>query len=367
MLDEKPTPTPVEVVMERPFRHEEGFLWLIYVSVQGDSTDVGDNFSDMVVYEDGKPLGPAQATHGDIRHEGSGRYSHWMDQLYFSTSDNSDPNTNGREYKYVVTPRDTMRDLASYGLRMARAYREPYANPSGKRMFEGLSVFELGPGSSLATAMAIAAYGGQAFVREREPLAWDVKRHGEIAKRMLDLLQEVGDPYDPAPLLHAIETGKPSDDVIYIMNEEVSEVCAKLKGKIDFTCSTAVLEHVYDAREELQFLYDISRSGADGYHAVDFRDHHYPERPLTFFLEGDVSYIESSQYLYSRGSRIRYPAFRGIAEEIGFTLREHKTEYADESYLDSFMKQLANSGSRFMGLTRKDVACLTAFLLFHKP
>src|SRR5262245_55159209 len=48
--------------------------------------------------EDGRPLGPGGALHEDIRQMGQGRYSHWGGALYFSTSDNSDPNTNGRKY-----------------------------------------------------------------------------------------------------------------------------------------------------------------------------------------------------------------------------------------------------------------------------
>jgi pectate lyase len=50
------------------------------------------------LYEDGVPLGPAHCLHAEIRGEGRGRYSHWGAELYFSTSDNSDPRTNGRRY-----------------------------------------------------------------------------------------------------------------------------------------------------------------------------------------------------------------------------------------------------------------------------
>jgi hypothetical protein len=52
------------------------------------------------VLEDGKPLpGPANAQHDDIRQVGQGSYSFWYDSVYFSTSDNSDPRTNGRQYE----------------------------------------------------------------------------------------------------------------------------------------------------------------------------------------------------------------------------------------------------------------------------
>src|SRR5882724_4430977 len=52
------------------------------------------------VWEEGRQLaGPSNALHDDIRKIGIGRYSFWHAQVYFSTSDNSDPRTNGRHYR----------------------------------------------------------------------------------------------------------------------------------------------------------------------------------------------------------------------------------------------------------------------------
>jgi len=51
------------------------------------------------LYEDDVPLGPLHTLHRSIRAFGEGRYSHWDWWLYFSTSDNSDPRTNGRTYR----------------------------------------------------------------------------------------------------------------------------------------------------------------------------------------------------------------------------------------------------------------------------
>jgi len=44
------------------------------------------------------PLLEAHSLHDDIRGVGQGRYSHWRNALLFSTSDNSDAQTNGRVY-----------------------------------------------------------------------------------------------------------------------------------------------------------------------------------------------------------------------------------------------------------------------------
>jgi hypothetical protein len=54
--------------------------------------------SRLILFEDGRPLGPPHQAHAEIRFLGNGRYSHWDNYILFSTSDNSDPRTNGRHY-----------------------------------------------------------------------------------------------------------------------------------------------------------------------------------------------------------------------------------------------------------------------------
>ncbi|MFH1345627.1 MAG: pectate lyase, partial [Pseudomonadota bacterium] len=61
-------------------------------SDSGDSP--GAINSSLVLCEDNLQLGPAHSLHADIAKLGRGRYSHWGKNIVFSTSDNSDPNTN---------------------------------------------------------------------------------------------------------------------------------------------------------------------------------------------------------------------------------------------------------------------------------
>jgi hypothetical protein len=59
------------------------------------------------LFEDGQPLGPPHSLHAEIRKNGRGAYSHWSSPdhyLLFSTSDNSDPNRNGRAYTFRLDP-----------------------------------------------------------------------------------------------------------------------------------------------------------------------------------------------------------------------------------------------------------------------
>lgn len=89
--------TDAVIPLAGPFNKETGFCWTITAPTDPDVRKLR-------LLEDGKELGPADAIHDDIRHVGQGRYSHWKAtdgsvSIYFSTSDNSDPNTNGRTYE----------------------------------------------------------------------------------------------------------------------------------------------------------------------------------------------------------------------------------------------------------------------------
>jgi predicted AlkP superfamily phosphohydrolase/phosphomutase len=83
---------------------QEGRAWIARIPDgfgAGDDLDA-PNASRLILYEDDRELGPSHAQHETIRQTGGGAYSHWRDSLYFSTSDGSDPRTNGRTYRIVL-------------------------------------------------------------------------------------------------------------------------------------------------------------------------------------------------------------------------------------------------------------------------
>jgi len=90
-----------EVLDPESMGHEIGFAYNASFN-HGAPSDIAGGHSDLVLMENGKPLGPPHSAHVDIRQQGLGRYSHWGARtLWFSTSDNSDPRTNRGEYKVV--------------------------------------------------------------------------------------------------------------------------------------------------------------------------------------------------------------------------------------------------------------------------
>jgi hypothetical protein len=83
-------------------RHESGLAYIAITHHPELSAHLHPSVA--TVLENGVPLpGPANATHGEIRHLGGGRYSFWHDAVYFSTPDNSDPRANGRTYAIRYT------------------------------------------------------------------------------------------------------------------------------------------------------------------------------------------------------------------------------------------------------------------------
>jgi hypothetical protein len=84
-----------------PFRYRGKLLWSTNLPYEfaDDSDDVGyPQCSAWVLYEDGKSLGPMHSETRDIADLGGGRARHWRNGFEFSTSDNTDPNANGRDY-----------------------------------------------------------------------------------------------------------------------------------------------------------------------------------------------------------------------------------------------------------------------------
>jgi hypothetical protein len=111
--EEPPPPVPkgkTVILMNKPFESFQDSQMAIS-HVLGDLSDIADDpdhksRSPILLYEDDRLLGPAHSRHADIAALGGGRYSHWKTQgMVFSSSDNSDPNTNGRRY-WAVLPED---------------------------------------------------------------------------------------------------------------------------------------------------------------------------------------------------------------------------------------------------------------------
>lgn len=108
--------------------------------------------SQLHVYENGRELGAAHSVHRDIQTLGGGRFSHWQGSdgvvgLYLSSSDNSNPATNGRSYTYTVgegtqllpisTPSQPSQTPAAISSSIPSTGRLFYISPGGSDASDG--------------------------------------------------------------------------------------------------------------------------------------------------------------------------------------------------------------------------------------
>ena len=90
--------------LQPPFTRTRGHMWQASVpDLQALSDGVGDDRrSTVFVFEDGRQLAHPHAIHDHIDKYGQGRFSHWGEAVYFSSSDQSDPNSGNHAYCLMV-------------------------------------------------------------------------------------------------------------------------------------------------------------------------------------------------------------------------------------------------------------------------
>jgi hypothetical protein len=101
-------PAGASLALKKPFQKSgNSFAYSIALPQLDELADTPDApmRSQIAVCENDYLLRPAHSVHAEIGKTGLGRFSHWKDiGILFSTSDNSDPNVNGRNYR-AVQPR----------------------------------------------------------------------------------------------------------------------------------------------------------------------------------------------------------------------------------------------------------------------
>jgi hypothetical protein len=123
--------------------------------------------SSLRVFEDGTALGPAHSLHDEIRSAGAGRYSHWNNDLFFSSSDGSDPRANGR--RYVAEAQSQLR--TSVSLAFGVAILAAALAGLGRRAGRIYALVALPPGGKVPAPLAAALFLGLSAW----PLAWLVQ------------------------------------------------------------------------------------------------------------------------------------------------------------------------------------------------
>ena len=89
--------TDTSFVLLSPFVSRRGAGWTARLPPDA-LAEPSERCTAMALWEDNRRLGPGNAMEADICALGRGRYAVWPNEVCFSTSDGTDPNTNGRRY-----------------------------------------------------------------------------------------------------------------------------------------------------------------------------------------------------------------------------------------------------------------------------
>jgi SAM-dependent methyltransferase len=306
-----------------PFAHDTGACYvarLRSIPVELSDDESNPRRSAAVLFEGERSIGVAHRVHSEIREFGRGRYSHWKDGLFFSTSDNSDPNSNGRHYALllpepasdgalgmmaeVVAMNDSLfMDAVRYnigwtggalyaGMHVFRLYRELLRecgmDPAGK------TILEVGAGPRPGVALAFLLAGAERYLaNDIQPINQTFSSH--YASTLFAMLNVMG-----VRLVRALEDvctvdsageGRLIAERYEALSRTPAERLGVADGSIDLVISASVFEHVTDPRSVVERSFQLLRPGGMAVHAIDLRDHANYFRPLDFLRLSEEEYV----------------------------------------------------------------------------
>lgn len=378
-------------------RHDSGRCWIADLpagTAAGDESGKTSK-STLRLFEDGRQLGPWRCMHhDDIRQLGAGRYSHWQHQLYFSSSDGSNPIINGRAYQLVVAMAQedlaaepggdlgqgpvnfSLTDLneeqanaaAHYSLQVIDHYLASL--PGGSAALKGRRVLELGPGTHFATALILRGLGAEfVTVADRFLSGWRQGHHEPIYRQVCRLMGEQFRDADIGPLMACLEAGDHPGQVIGKLPLAVEQMKARDCGQFDLVLSNAVLEHVRRPAIAVRALQELTSPGGLGFHQVDFRDHRDMSRPLEFLLPDEGSFQDSFDDSHGEcGNRMRPHQWRHLLQEAGFSSTDFQPNMlADTAYLDEFVPRLRAAGaSPYQDLALEQLRTISGYFVLRR-
>lgn len=357
-------------VLQRPFPHVAGFSWGANFPAETfpESDDVSDpSRSCLALQEDGIDLGPPHTAHQLIEQQGRGAFSHWAGELRLSSSDNSDPNLNGRTYEIRWDSDMYFARRVQYALNTLRSWAAYL--PNGLPSFKGCAVLEIGPGRDMGTLLLVAALGATRVCGvDRFKGAWQNGWHDAFIDRLIREAPQLGVALDVSVMREALDRKTMEAGPIEFFVEPFESVGDRLAKGFDLSVSHSTFEHFYSVEQAAAALAACMRAGSVGVHNVDFRDHANFGEPLEFLLIEDGRYADPAvNNHYGRGNRVRVPQMVELLRQAGFaTVDVHPTEIISAQRLASFLPRLRGACNSFQNLAESDLEILSAVLVLKK-
>ncbi len=327
--------------------------------------------SPAVLLEDGIPLGPAHAVHNEIRAQGHGRFSHWLRDIFFSSSDGTDPNENGRSYEVEIDDR-----VCERSARNATAYDEAaqcviclsaYMSnvPNVLTSFAGAEILEIGP-RHIGVATVLSALGARVTLVEPHPCSWDDSFHPAYLRRCYELAESsLGLNLPRCRLEESIAGRTVTDRNVRVLNCTAETMGNQIDRTLfDYVFSNSVFEHFLDSAAAVSAIARASKRGCVHQHGVDYRDHRYFSTPLEFLLEDDEEY-DSGMITggVDRGNRTRASEVEALIMDCNLFIEKKVVRmWATSECVSTFREDVKNRGRsrRFRECSLADLYTLSA-------
>lgn len=314
----------------------------------GFTADLGEAFDPKsetqcgLISENGKLIGPGNALHQAIRDFGAGRFSVWGRSVFFSASDNTDPNTNERQYELLLLDLAPDRPLVrEFILRLepddkmllqAIVGNSKYNNSVFSNFFRYYndiasvlkrnkidlpdSILEIGSGQRPLTALRFLLEGTKRYVVNDL-----MKVSRRYATDLIDPLRECLQFIAPPLAARLKEITIQDEDGYGVLGLEFFDEQPIWDvgniGPFNFISSVSVLEHVTDPKKAVSRMSDLLVPGGIMWHSIDLRDHSNFDLPLRFLSMSDEDYAR-----INTENRVRASGWMEILEGFGFEILE---------------------------------------------
>lgn len=365
--------------LPKPYEHVGGYCWRSRLPRSLPKAD-----STLLLFEDRRYLGPANSRRKHVESIGRGWYRHDDEVIYFSTPDNTDPNTNRREYSYSVSSwlhtrnsgvannllhREVTDSAIASDVEYALAgskYRN-VCHEFGIHDLVDKSILELGPGPSCAWALLMACYGASVSVVDPYPATWDASYHPVFLSAFRNAVADLPGT-DVSPISDLLEEQDFSEHVI-CRHEEPVELLEMDGESFDIVFSNAVGEHFFDCTAAFKQLHRVTKTGGWGFHWIDFRDHRDFQTPLEYLSMSDAEFAREFGLRRGEiGNRWRANEMSAVIEQAGFeVVRREPTIQAESTYLEAFIPRLRASGSsRYRDIPAAELQRLGELVVLRK-
>ncbi len=332
-------------------QHDSGFCYIANLDLKEYP---GENLnslrkSQLILFEDGVSIGVSSSSHEDIRKIGKGLFSHWENQLYFSSSDNTSPLKSDHEY-VVQIPNDIEEETKILSKLI-------YTNSLSSKLLNNLII------NSISTngGEFHSSYSFRMFLMYLNIACVDIKKTiglelgasptnglaiclglAGIKHLYLNNIVSINNNIDVQfaeniSLLCSLmlPTSRELDEIVIFsedkkscrLNPDIFTVvdntnALNLQGKvsnIDLIFSLSVLEHMRDLPQISKVLKQLSNDGCVSIHSIDARDHTDFSNPLKYLYLSEEEFLSS----YSKDhNRWRYSDYKNFLANAGWTIEQ---------------------------------------------